>query len=315
MKRKRAGEQARHKQALEDVVEPLPHVERGQLKRVGILRFLGEGERVVRPGAHDQAPSAEAVEQCDEGNRDIGCAGDCLLGIFRLVAEDGGRLEPDKAKERPHQPQPRNAAEEIARGERSEAEPFASTRSDDGDIQNGDRQHLEDQEHAENLRAEVDVAIAEKRDCRPPCNRAHPPRHLNRRGEQRYRVGRCVTEVGKHRDADQHVGEQRHCRRAEPHCFPEPRLDVGVESACIRHMPAHFGEANREKEENRSRRKVVDGDAVVLRVGHDQRLRAGDYGQRRGRRDNHQDDGKDAQRPFDLRGRLGFHDANAPFEM
>lgn len=80
-------------------------------------------------------------------------------------------------------------------------------------------------------------------------------------------------------------------------------------------MPAHLGEADREKKKNRSRRKVVDGDAVILRVGHDQRLRAGDYGQRRGCRDNHQDDGKDAQRPFDLRGRLGFHDANAPFVM
>ena len=53
MKRKRTGEQARYKQALEDVVEPLAHIERGQLKRVGILSFLGEGERAVRPGAHD----------------------------------------------------------------------------------------------------------------------------------------------------------------------------------------------------------------------------------------------------------------------
>ena len=72
---------------------------------------------------------------------------------------------------------------------------------------NGDRQHLEDQKHAENLRAEIDVAVAEKRDCRPPCNRTYPPRHLNRRGEQRYRVFRCVTEIGQYCDADQHVGE------------------------------------------------------------------------------------------------------------
>ena len=289
-----AGEHARHEQHVDDDLPDGAEVHRGgdEDHRAGI--FSGDAEHVVRAPGHDEAPGGEGVEQADADDGDVGGARDGAVRVLGLVAEDRGGFEADECGDGEHQADARGSAHHVLRFERGEGESVGAAGEDHGSDEGEHDADLADEQHAEHLRRQVDVAVAEDADEGDGGERPERPRDIGSAEPGDGDVEE-VADVAVHRDLDGRVGEQGEERAGESGLLAEAVADEGEERARLGHVFGHRGEADREEQQHDRRDGVHAGEADPVADEDAERGRAADDGEGCRRGDNHEDDGRDTE--------------------
>ena len=120
---------------------------------------------------------------------------------------------------------------------------------EDCERQRDDRDDLQDQQHAENLCADIDVAIADDADDRDEYERPHPPWQIWTAGlghQGSNGVGSQAVDPGLHGG----VGEHGQTCRADAEIAAKPLRDICVKGACVCDRTAHRGVANAEHQQH-----------------------------------------------------------------